>query len=242
MNDHRVARRALFGVGLWVVVAALLVGGMPSTGVGTVGHARAPPGAGVAVAPSAPPALTISSFTVGPDPVSQGSTFSVNLVAGGGAPPYNYNWGPMPPNCSAGNAPGWQCVVSQPGEYSIGVTVRDSGVNQTNAQRSINVTSSGGSGGSGSGNGGNSNGNGSNGLNLSSFGPFVLYALIAGLIGFALLVALTVGVIMIAVILARRLPRPPRGKLVCGSCEATVPPGAKFCPACAAPLTPPKQG
>jgi len=76
-------------------------------------------------------------------------------------------------------------------------------------------------------------------LNLSSLGPIEFYALIAGVMVLSLLIALTVGVFLIAVTL-RRLPRPPRKGLVCPACQATAPVGSKFCPACASPLAPPK--
>jgi len=102
----------------------------------------------------------------------------------------------------------------------------------------VNVT--GGSGNNGNGNGSNSHNSNGSGFNLSSFGSFIIYALIAGIVGFALLVALTIGVIAIAVILARRLPRPPRGALVCGSCQGKAPAGSKFCPACGTAIPPAK--
>ncbi len=240
MSEHRVGRRVGSWVGVVVVSAVLLVGGFSLVGVVTAGAAHASPAARVAIAPGANSPLTINSLTVSPNSVSPGSQFSVDVQVSGGVTPYTYNWGPLPGGCpNPGNTASWGCTLSSPGEYSVGVNVADSGGNHTTASRSFNVTSGGG-GGSGGGKSGSSNGNGSNGFNLSSFGPLLFYGLIAGIISFALLVALTVGVIAIAVILSRRLPRPPRGNLVCGKCQAAAPAGSKFCPACAAPLTPPK--
>ncbi|HXQ79295.1 MAG: zinc ribbon domain-containing protein [Thermoplasmata archaeon] len=240
MNENRSARRARPWVGVVVVTVVLLVGGFSFGDLVSAGAAHTPIAARVAVVSGANSPLTINSLTVSPDPVSEGSQFSVDVQVSGGQAPYIYNWGPVPGGCpNPGNTASWGCTISSSGEYSVGVNVGDSGSNHTSASRTFNVTSNGGSG-NGGGKSGNSNGNGSNGFNLSSFGPFLLYGLIAGLVVFALLIILTVGVIAIAVILSRRLPRPPRGTLVCAKCQATAPAGSKFCPSCAAPLTPPK--
>jgi membrane-bound inhibitor of C-type lysozyme len=189
-------------------------------------------------------ALSLSGFSVQPNPVSQGSQFTVSVQVSGGLQPYSYGWGPMPPGCSAGNTQSWSCSESQSGgPYVIGVHISDNSGQQLSAQRSVNVTCNGGSCGNGNhsgnnNNGNNSNGNGSGGFNLSSLGPFLIYGLIAGLIVFALLVTMTVALIMIAITLSRRLPRVPRHGIACPSCHAMAPPGAKFCPACSAPLMP----
>jgi len=224
---------------LGVAVAMVLVGSL----VGSVGPAGsgvgASPGSTPALVPATAPPLTISSLVISPNPVSQGSSFSVSVQVSGGDPPYSFSWGALPGGCSPGNTSNWQCSISSPGQYTVSVTVTDSGSNRTSDSQQFTVTSSGGNG-QGNGHNGSSGGNGSNGFNLSSFGPILFYALIAGLVGFVLLIALTVGVIMIAVILARRLPRQPRGKLVCGACQNRLAPGSKFCSNCAAPVAPTK--
>ncbi|HXY12818.1 MAG TPA: hypothetical protein VEJ85_04910 [Thermoplasmata archaeon] len=191
--------------------------------------------------------LSANGIIVGPNPVYKGSQFSVSIGVNGGVSPYTFDWTTVPPGCSAGNVSSWQCSESQTGNFSISVSVRDLSGQQVNRQSFVNVTSSGGGNGgngngngNGSGKGSNSNGNSSNGLNLSGLGSFFFYAVIAGIVSFALLVALTVGVIMIAVILARRLPRPPKNGVACGTCGATAPPGSKFCPACGGSLGPAK--
>jgi len=229
MIDHRSGRRARAWCGVCVVVAILLVGGFAS------GPARA---SKLVVASS--PSLTVS-LSVSPQTPTQGSSFSISALASGGVPPYSYVWNGAPQGCNPQPNPSIQCTISGSGQYSIGVTVTDQNGTQATNSQNFEVTSSGNQG-NGNGNNNGSGGNGSNGFNLSSFGPLLFYGLIAGLIGFVLLIALTVGVIMIAVILARRLPRQPRGKLVCGSCQAHAPAGSKFCPSCAAPLGPSKQG
>lgn len=238
MADRRGSRRGEVGAGAWLVAVGLLAFGLASAGLASVTAAPGSSGALPSMAPSASP-LSITNAVVSPNPVTAGNQFSVSVSVSGGSPPYSYNWNPTPPGCNPGNVSSWQCSVGQSGNYPIGLTVHDTGTNQTSQSWSISVTNSVGNNG-GSGHNGNGSSNSSNGFNLSSLGPLLIYGLIAGVIGFALLVALTVGVIMIAVILARRLPRPPKGGVVCAACGAVVPAGAKFCPACAAPLTPAK--
>jgi hypothetical protein len=236
MNEGRIRRRAAVWVVFGVVVAVLVSGGFSLAGNGIAVPTHASPRVGVALAPSTNPPLTINGILVSPNPVTQGSQFSVSVQVSGGAMPYTFDWNPVPANCqNPGNTSNWQCSIGSPGQYTVSVTVMDSGGNRTSASQPFSVSSSGGNsgGGGGSSSSGNSNNN-SNGFNLSSFGPLLFYGLIAGIVSFALLVALTVGVIMIAVILARRLPKVPRGGVVCGSCHATAPAGSKFCPACGA--------
>jgi hypothetical protein len=242
MSILRPRRRTACWVGLSFVTCLLLVGALSPVLVRT--GAPAPLAIVPAAAPGASPPLTINGLVVSPNPVTAGSQFVVNVQVSGGVTPYTYGWNSIPGGCPMpGNRSSWQCTLSSPGEYLVAVNVADSGGNHASASQSFNVTSNngnGGSGGNGNGKSGSSNGNNSNGFNLSSFGPFLFYGLIAGVVAFGLLVALTVGVIAIAVILSRRLPRPPRGQLVCGKCQSAAPAGAKFCPACAAPLAPPK--
>ena len=229
MMGQRFGRRSVSGGGICFVVAILLVGGLvpSSSRASNLGTASTPP-------------LTVS-ISISPQTPTQGSQFTISASVSGGVPPYTYVWNGAPQGCNPQPTANFQCSISGTGESSIDVTVTDHNGAQAMSSQNFNVASSGGNGGNGNGNGG-SGSNGSNGFNLSSFGPLLVYGLIAGLVGFALLVALTVGVIMIAVILSRRLPRQPRGKLVCGSCQAQAPAGSKFCPACAAPLAPTKQG
>jgi len=212
------------------VVGVLLLGGLAST------TGRPAPLVTASLSP-----LSVS-VSVSPQTVAEGSYFTVTAMVQGGNGPFTYNWNGIPGNCPMpGNVSSWSCSLDSSGNYMVGVTVTNTTGASGIGSQSFTVTSNGGDGnGNGNGNGGSSsNGNGSNGLNLSSFGPILVYGLIAGIIAFALLVALTVGVIMIAVTLSRRLPRQPRHGVVCASCHATAPAGSKFCPACAAPLPPP---
>ena len=193
-------------------------------------------------------ALSINGINISPNPVSSGSSFQVSVSVSGGVPPYSYNWAPVPPGCPNQNSSSWSCSESQTGEFPIGLSVRDAQGNSQGISRSINVSGSSNNNGGGNNNNsnhnnnnnGSSNNNNSNGFNLSSFGPYLLYGLIAAVVAFALLVTLTVGVIVIAVTLSRRLPKPVKDGIPCPACHAMAPPGAKFCPSCAAPLAPPK--
>lgn len=226
------------GVGLWLVVAVLVIGAVP------VVSARA------GLAQVAPAESLQVSIQVSPPTVTVGTQFNVSAQVSGGTGPFSYAWSNVPSGCTPQPAPWWLCTLNSPGQYSVSVTVTNGTGAQGSATQGFTVTSNGGNGtggGNGNGNQGNSsnhnnnNNNDSNGFNLSSLGPFLVLGLVAGLIVFALLVALTVGVIMIAVTLSRRLPKSPKGGLVCSACQSNAPADAKFCPACAAPLGPTKK-
>jgi hypothetical protein len=215
------------------VVAVLVIGALPAV--------SAHPG----TAGAAPEASLQVMIVVAPPTVTVGTQFNVSAQVSGGIGPFTYVWSDVPSGCTAQPLPWWLCTLDGPGNYSVSVTVTNGTGARGSATQGFTVTSNGGSGngggnGNGNGNQGNSNNNnnnnGSNGFNLSSLGPFLFYGLVAGIIVFALLVALTVGVILIAVTLRRRLPPPPKGGRVCSACQSTAPADAKFCPACAAPL------
>lgn len=231
MDNRGGRRRAAFWIGLWVVAAGMLVAALPTPGVGGVHVAGAKGGALLATSPALAPPLTVS-ISISPNPVTSGIQFSVNAAVSGGVSPYTYNWQTVPPGCSApGNVPSWQCTLSQTGTSSIQVRVTDQNGTQVSNSQSVTVNSNGGGGGGGKS-------NSSNGFNLSGLGGFLTYALIGAIVAFALLVALTVGVLAIAVILARRLPKQVkvRGGLVCPNCKASAAADAKFCPACGTPF------
>ncbi|HTT46312.1 MAG TPA: hypothetical protein VMH38_09960 [Thermoplasmata archaeon] len=223
--------RRTVAIGVGAIVAMLLIAVMPAAAQGALGGANAAAGS-----------LQVS-INVSPSTVTVGTQQTFTAQVSGGNGPFTYVWSPIPPNCQAQPVQSWTCTLSSPGNFEVGVTVSNGTGSQGSATQSFQVTSSGNGGngnGNGNGNNGSSNGNNSNGFNLSSFGPILIYGLIAGLVGFALLVALTVGVIMIAVTLRRRLPVPPKGGGVCAQCKSPTPAGAKFCPACAAPTAPTK--
>jgi len=230
MMERRSRSRWSVGAGLWLVVAVLVIGALPAV--------TARPG----TAEVAPAASLQVSIVVSPPTVTVGTQFNVSAQVTGGNGPFSYVWSNVPSGCNPQPTPWWLCTLNSQGQYSVSVTVTNGTGAQGSTTQSFSVTSnSGGGNGNGNGNQGNSNGNsngnnGSNGFNLSSFGPLLLYGLLGGIIAFALLIALTVGVIMIAVTLRRRLPQPPKGGLVCPACQSAAPADAKFCPACAAPL------
>lgn len=198
----------------------------------------APTGAGNApLATSASPSsLQITNFDIQPQTVTVGNSVSFNVQVTGGDPPYSFSWSGLPNGCNGGDQSSWSCSPSSSGAYTVNVQISDSGGNQTQTSGSLSVQNSG-NGGSGS-NGNNSGGNLSN--LFSGLGGILELALLGALVSFFLLVALTVGVLIIAVTLARRLPKPNRHGANCPGCGAVAVPGARFCSSCAAPLTPPK--
>jgi len=232
MFDQRIGRRAVIWAGVGLVVAILLVGGFASS-----------TGRSSGLAPASTPPLNVA-ILVSPSNPQQGDPVTFTASVTGGVAPYTYTWSNVPPGCSPQPSASWSCTIESSGNFAISLTVTDHNGTQASQTQSFSVASNGGNSGNGNGNhNGSSNSNSSgSGLNLSSFGNLLVYGLIAGIIGFGLLVALTVGVIMIAITLSRRLPRQPKGKLVCAACQGSAPAGSKFCPTCAAPLTPPKQG
>lgn len=231
MVEQHLRWRGGVGLVVGIVVAFLVVSALP--------------GAGARSTPTAPDASLQVTVMVSPSPVTAGTQFNVSTQVSGGNGPFTYVWSNVPGGCNAQPTAWWFCTLNNPGQYSVDVTVTNSTGVQGTASQSFSVTSNSGNGnGNGNGNQGNSdnnNGNnGSNGFNLSALGPFLFYGLIGGIIVFALLVVLTVGVIVIAVTL-RRIPKTPKGGVVCAACQATAPAGSKFCPSCAAPLGPPKK-
>jgi hypothetical protein len=238
MFEHRVRRGAALAIAVVLLTSLLALAGTPHSGTARTG-ASAEISATVGMGPSTDP--TITNFAISPNPATQGNQFTVSVTVSGGFPPYTFNWNPIPPFCTAGNVSQWNCGASQSGNYPINVTVVDASGNHTDAGRTLTINSNNGNGnGNGNGNSNNNNGSGnSSGLNLSGLGNILVYALVGGIISFALLVVLTVGVLLIAITL-RRLPRPPKGPMVCPACQGHAPAGSKFCPACAAPLAPPK--
>jgi len=231
MKEHRFGWQAGMGLGVGAVVVMLMIGVLPG--------AAAAPGSTMGTAEAS---LQVA-ITVSPPTISAGTQFNVSAQVMNGAGPFTFDWAGVPNGCNPQPMSWWLCTLSSPGQYSVSVTVTNGTGASGSATQGFSVTSN---SGNGNGNQGNSNGNnnngnnGSNGFNLSAFGPLLFYGLIGGIIAFALLVALTVAVIIIAVTL-RRLPKPPKGGMVCSTCQATAPAGSKFCPSCAAPLGPPKK-
>ena len=231
MTENRLGSRGGLGLMVGFVVAVLVIGALPAA---SAQSASTHPASGASLQ---------VSIMVNPSPVSVGAQFTVTAQVANGQGPFTFDWSGAPSGCNPQPMASWSCTLNNPGSYSISVTVNNNTGASGSAMQNFTVQSN---GGNGNGNGGNSNNNnngnnsGSNGFNLSSFGPILFYGLIGGIIVFALLVALTVGVIIIAVTL-RRLPKPPKGGMVCTACQAAAPAGSKFCPACAAPLGPPKK-
>jgi len=229
MVEHHLGWHGGLGLGIGFVAAVLVIGALPGASAQSVSTQAAPASLQV-------------SITVSPPTVSAGTQFNVSAQVMNGNGPFTFTWTNVPNGCNPQPMSWWLCSLSSPGQYSVSVTVTN-GTASGSAMQSFTVTGNSGSGngGQGNSNSNNNNGNnGSNGFNLSAFGPLLFYGLIGGIVAFGLLVALTVGVIIIAITL-RRLPKLPKGGMICSACQATAPAGSKFCPACAAPLGLPKK-
>lgn len=224
-----------------IVVSLTMVAlGFASSPVSHLASAASPPTGArsvpFALGESSPSSLQITNFNIQPQTVTVGNSVSFNVQVTGGDPPYSYSWSGLPNGCNSEDQSSWSCNPSSSGSFQVNVQVSDSGANQTQTSGSLNVQNSG-----NSGSGSNGNGSGGNLSNLfSGLGGFLEVALLGALVSFFLLVALTAGVLIIAIVLARRLPKPNRHGVHCSGCGTVAPPGARFCPACAAPLTPPK--
>jgi len=227
-----------------LAIVAVLIGAFVAGPVSPGGFAGATGAASIGsvsgTAPLAgPPPLKITSLSVAPQTAYVGSSVSFSVQVNGGTTPYSYNWNTLPPGCSPQPQASWQCSPSGTGQFNVTVQVFDVHGNQTQASRTLSVVNNGnGTGGNNKGgNGGNSSGNG---LNLSGLGGMLQLVFIGALVAFGLLVALTIGVLVIAATLARRLPKTSKAALVCPSCQSAAAVGSKFCPACGAAMNPPK--
>lgn len=69
--------------------------------------------------------LTISTFTVSPDPVVVGAPVEIQLIAVGGVPPVNATLSGMPPGCPEPAGPIASCVPSTPGSFEITAVASD---------------------------------------------------------------------------------------------------------------------
>jgi hypothetical protein len=77
----------------------------------------------LALAVNAAPSIT--SFTVTPSPVTVGTPVDFSVVATGGTGGLYYGYQGLPSNCSGANSSELKCVPSQPGNFTVRVTVSD---------------------------------------------------------------------------------------------------------------------
>ncbi|MFZ1023058.1 MAG: hypothetical protein WAN87_02860 [Thermoplasmata archaeon] len=196
--------------------------------------------------------LQITDFSFSPNTLAADTQTQGMVALSGGTPPFQLWFNNTAPGCGPSSNPvmlsssslQFNCTPTSPGSYNVHLDALDSASPPDKASQTSTLTVTNNDNNSGNGNGGGNsskNNNNNSGFSLSSLGPYLTYAMIGAFVVFALLVALTVGVLVTAVTV-RRIPRQPKGGIVCGSCHDTAPAGSKFCPACAAPLAPTKKG
>jgi len=70
-------------------------------------------------------ALTITSFTVHPNPTTLAYPFTFQTKVTGGSPPYSYSYKGLPAPCSSANVSSFSCNAYYLGYYNVTVTVTD---------------------------------------------------------------------------------------------------------------------
>ncbi|MCI4317644.1 MAG: hypothetical protein L3J96_03825 [Thermoplasmata archaeon] len=237
----------------WVLpllLGILVLGVASQTALGGPGSARL--GEPTAMAAAAFPALAghpgAAGITVvvsiNPSSVTAGTSASFQASVSGGTPPYTYTWSGLPSGCNSNGAASFSCSLSETGSYNVQVSVQDSTGAMASNSQFLSVTQSQ-SGGNHNGGGGSNN---SSAFQLLPAG-FLSVILIGVLLFYVLLALIAGGVIAIAVVLARRLPKPNRSAPVagttamnavsgspCPACGATVPTTSRFCGACGKPI------
>ena len=248
MVHHRRARHEawflplLAGILILGVASQTALGGSGTRGLG---EPRASASAGLPALTGHPSAVGITVVvSINPSSVTTGTSASFQASVSGGTPPYTYTWTGLPSGCNSNGAASFSCSLSQTGSYNVQVSVQDStGAMASNSQL-LSVTQSQ-SGGNHNGGGG---GNNSSAFQLLPSG-FLSILLVGVLLFYVLLALIAGGVIAIAVVLARRLPKPDRrtptaatatakavGESPCPACGATVPTTSRFCGACGKPI------
>ncbi|MGA8542583.1 MAG: zinc ribbon domain-containing protein [Thermoplasmata archaeon] len=231
-------------------IGALLLLGIVS---GASGSASRPPTAALTTLTPSAGSLMITQFSFSPSSLSVDTETQGTISLSGGTAPFDLWLNNSAPGCGPPTNPYvtsntttmFHCSPTSTGMYTVHLDVLDSATPTDKASQSttLTVNSNNGNGnGGGSGNNSNNNNSGNNsGFNLSSLGPLLDYGLIGAIVVLALLVTIAVGVIWTGVGV-RRLSRQPKGGVVCPSCHEMAPAGSKFCPNCAASLTPTQKG
>lgn len=82
---------------------------------------------------------TISSFTVTSSPMTLGSSVTFSVAATGGTGALSYAYSGLPPGCASTNASTLTCTPTQPGSYTVTVTVTDTAGHADHAAVSLVV-------------------------------------------------------------------------------------------------------
>src|SRR2546428_11807200 len=188
-------RRAVFRVGLWVILLLVVAVGTPPS-VPSFGR------------PAAAAPFSVS-FSWSPSTVNPNSQTQGMVSFSGGAVPFKVWLNQTPPGCAPSQVPlvtsnysnSWQCTPTASGTYDVHLDAVDSTGTRESATATLTVQTGGGGGGGGGGSGGT--GNGTNPLSglqdlLPTFFAFAIIFL-------GSLVALAAGVIAMALLVSRRL-------------------------------------
>ncbi len=123
-----------------LALCSLIVAGLPLVS----GATAASPAPGAPLSPA--PRLSVSSFTISPNPILVGQTTYLNLTAVQGTPPYLFNFSSgMPPSCAqtAGiqyaNVYSVACIPSVAGSYTILGVVFDSNLSSASSTATLVV-------------------------------------------------------------------------------------------------------
>ena len=183
-------RRAVFRVGLWVVLLLVVAVGMPPS----ISFAGRP----VAAAPFG------VSFTWSPSTVTVNMPTQGMVTFSGGATPFRVWLNQTPPGCAPQQIPfvtsnyseSWNCSPTSSGTYDVHLDAVDNTGTRQSATATLTVQSGGGNGGGGGGNGTNP---------LSGLQDLLPIFYTFAIIFLGSLVALAVGVMLMAMLVSRRL-------------------------------------
>ncbi len=85
------------------------------------------------------PPPSVSTLSVTPNAVNQGSAATFSVGATGGVPPYSFTWSGLPPGCTAGNLTSFRCAPSGAGSFTVEVTVTDAAGGNGSLSASLTV-------------------------------------------------------------------------------------------------------
>ena len=87
--------------------------------------------------------FTLYLFEALPNTIVLGSSTTFFVSVNGGTAPYSYQYGGVPPGCTATNSASWKCMPGSSGTYAVTVTVTDAQGLSVQGQTSLVVRASG---------------------------------------------------------------------------------------------------
>ncbi len=85
------------------------------------------------------PALSISSFTASPNPVTINSATTLSVSVSGGTSPYSFTYTGLPYGCVTSDASSLSCTPTSTGAFTVNVYVTDSSSPQQSATSSLSL-------------------------------------------------------------------------------------------------------